>query len=220
MISGLHLEVALALAYTFFLAGVAALLEAVARRSQKRAEGYQNSGFIHFRELDYWQCPMGHRLLPLTAGPHHGTRFYRASASACNSCSLKHNCTDSDDGRVLTSRFDNWIDSELRRFHRAISFALLLLALVLLTAEAFRYSALRDRAALVLVLIPLGFVLLHLWPSLIPRHRANQTFPFVEFSPSFSRGEEVHPSTHRGVTIPGTTKCKDGRLPPAKLSSI
>lgn len=181
MISGLHVEVALALAYALFLAGVAAVLEAVARRSQKRAEGYRNSGFVHFRELNYWQCPMGHRLLPLTARPHHGTTFYKAPASACNSCSLKHNCTDSDDGRVLMSRFDNWIHSELRRFHRAISFALLLLAVVLLTAEAFRFSSPRDREALALVLIPLGFVLLHLWTSLMPRQGANQTSPGVRF---------------------------------------
>ncbi len=181
MISGLHLEVALTLAYALFLAGVATMLEAIARRSQKRAEGYRNSGFVHFRELNYWQCPMGHRLLPLTAAPRHGTTFYKAPASACNSCSLKHNCTDSDDGRVLMSRLDNWIHSELRRFHRAISFALLLLAVVLLTAEVFRYSAPRDRQALVLVLIPLGFVLLHLWPSLTHRQSPNQTSSGLRF---------------------------------------
>jgi len=179
MISGLHLEVALALAYALFLAGLAAVL--LARRSQKRAEGYRNSGFVHFRELNYWQCPMGHRLLPLTARPHQGTMVYKAPASACNSCSLKHNCTDSDDGRVLMRRLDNWIHSELRRFHRGISFALLLLAVVLLTAEVFRYSAPRDREALVLVLIPLSFGLLHLWPSLMQRPETNQPSPGIRF---------------------------------------
>ena len=175
MIPGVHVEVVLALAYALFLAGVAAVLDAVARGSQERAEGYRNSGFVHFREGDYWQCPMGHRLLPLTLRPHNGTTFYKAPASACKSCSLKHNCTDSDDGRVLTSRPGNWIHSELRRFHHAISFALLLLAVVLLTAEVFRYSAPRDREALVLVLTPLGFILLHLWPSLMPRQGVKQT---------------------------------------------
>ena len=60
-------------------------------------------------------------------------------------------------------------------------FALLLLAVVRLTAEVFRYPAPRDREALVLVLIPLGFVLLHLWPSLMPRQGANQTSPGVWF---------------------------------------
>ena len=79
------------------------------------------------------------------------------------------------------SRLDNWIRSELRRFHRAISFALLLLAVVLLAAEVFRYSAPRDREALVLVLIPLGFVLRHLWPSLMLRQRSNQASPGVGF---------------------------------------
>ena len=181
MISGLHLEVVLALAYALFLAGVATLLETVARRSQKRAEGYRNSGFVHFRDLNYWQCPMGQRLLPLTTRPHHGMTFYKAPAGACNSCSLKRNCTDSDDGRVLASRLDNWIHSELRRFHRGISFALLLLAMVLLTAELFRYSAARDREALALLLIPLGLVLLNLWPSVVARSGGNQTSPGVGF---------------------------------------
>jgi hypothetical protein len=91
MIFSLHIEVLLALAYAMSLVSVAAVLEFLAQRSQKRAEGYRNSGFVHFRELDYWQCPMGQRLLPLSTHPQHITRFYKAPASACNSCSLKLN---------------------------------------------------------------------------------------------------------------------------------
>ena len=54
MMWGVHLEVFLALVYSLFLTGIAFLLERLARRSQKRAEGYRNSGFLYFRELDYW----------------------------------------------------------------------------------------------------------------------------------------------------------------------
>ena len=166
MLWGLHLEVLLALIYALFLAGVAFLLELLARHSQKRSQRYHNSGFIYFRELDYWQCPAGHQLVQLETDHRRRVTRYRAPASACNSCSLKLNCTDSDSGRVLERRLDVWIESELRRFHRGISIALLVLATALLLAETWRYSELHDRQALVGVLIPLGLVQLKLLPSL------------------------------------------------------
>jgi hypothetical protein len=166
MIHGIHLEVLLALAYALFLAGVASILESVARRSYRRAADYRNSGFIYFRELDYWECPAGHQLVQLQTDHHRKVTTYRASASACNSCSLKLNCTDSDAGRTLEKRFDLWIESELRRFHRGISLALLFLASILLAAEAFRYSLPRERALLVGFLLLLVFAQCKLLPSL------------------------------------------------------
>jgi hypothetical protein len=173
MIGGLHTEVFLALSYGLFLAAVAFLLERLARRSQKRAEGYRNSGFIYFRELDYWECPAGHQLVQLQTDHQRRITTYRAPASACNSCSLKFNCTDSDEGRILQRRWDTWIESEIRRFHRGISLALLLLATIILLAECVRYPHLRDREALVAVLLPLGFTQLRLLPSLGLRRQAS-----------------------------------------------
>jgi len=166
MIWRIHLEVFLALGYALFLMGVAFLLERLARRSQKRAEGYRNAGFIYFRDLDYWECPAGHQLVQLNTDHHRQITTYRAPASACNSCSLKLNCTDSEEGRVLERRWDTWIDSEIRRFHRGLSLALLLLATLILLAETYRYPHVRDREALVLFLMPLGYVQLQLLPSL------------------------------------------------------
>ena len=166
MIFGVHLEVFLALAYALFLMSVAFLLERLARRSQKRAEGYRHSGFIYFRELDYWECPAGHQLVQLHTDHRRRVTTYRAPASACNSCSLKLNCTDSQEGRVLERRLDSWLESELRQFHRAISLALLLLATVMLLAEAVRNSLLRDREALTALLIPLVVAQWKLLPSL------------------------------------------------------
>lgn len=171
MIWGVHLEVFLALAYALFLMGVAFLLERLARRSQKRAEGYRHSGFIYFRDLDYWECPAGHQLVQLHTDHQRRVTTYRAPPSACNSCSLKLNCTDSDEGRLLERRLDTWIESELRQFHRGISLALLLLATVILLGEIVRYPPLRDREALVALLLPLGLAQLKLLPSLGPRHQ-------------------------------------------------
>jgi len=132
MIFGVHVEVLLSLIYAFFLMAIALLLELLARRSQKRAEDYRSSGFIYFRELDYFECPAGQRLVQLETDHHRRIKSYRAPASACNSCSLKLNCTDSDEGRVLEKRWDTWIESEIRCFHRGISITLLILATVVL----------------------------------------------------------------------------------------
>jgi hypothetical protein len=171
MIRGVHLEVFQALAYALFLMAVAFLLECLARRSQKRSEGYRNSGFIYFRELDYWECPAGHQLVQLHTDHQRRVITYRAPPSTCNSCSLKFNCTDSDEGRLLERRLDAWIESELRQFHRGISLALLLLATVILLGEIVRYPYLRDREVLVALLLPLVLIQLKLLPSLGPRRR-------------------------------------------------
>jgi len=172
VIWGVHLEVFLALAYALFLMGVAFLLERLARRSQKRGEGYRHSGFIYFRDLDYWECPAGHQLVQLHTDHQRRITTYRAPASACNSCSLKLNCTDSNEGRLLERRLDTWLESELCKFHRGISLALLLLAGTILLAEAFRFPQPRDRQALVALLLPVGFAQLKLLPSLRLRHHA------------------------------------------------
>jgi hypothetical protein len=156
MIWGVHLEVVLASVYALFLTGVAFLLERLARRSHKRAEGYRHSGFIYFRDLDYWECPAGYQLVQLHTDHRRRVTTYRAPASACNSCSLKLNCTDSNEGRLLERRLDTWIESELRRFHRGISLALLLLATVILLGEMVRFPSFQDREALVMLLLPLG----------------------------------------------------------------
>lgn len=165
MILGVHAEVFLAGTYAVFLTAVSLLLELLAKRSHKRAEGYQNSGFVYFQGTDHWECPGGHRLVQLKLDHLTKTTVYRAQADACNSCSLKRNCTDSDEGRVLENRMDSWIESELRRFHRGISLTLLILATSLLLVEAFRFSEPHDRRALVLLLIAIAFVQLNMVPS-------------------------------------------------------
>jgi hypothetical protein len=165
VIFGLHVEVFLALAYALFLTGVAFFLELLARRSHARAEDYRNAGFIYFRELDYFECPAGHRLVQLETDRQRRVTSYRAPAAACNSCPLKLNCTDSDGGRVVERPLHARLESELGRFHRGISLMLLLLATVLLLAEAFRYPQRRDCGALAVLLLPLGLAQFKLAPS-------------------------------------------------------
>ena len=81
---------------------------------------------------------------------------YRAPADACNACSLKNNCTDSNEGRLLKSHLDSWVESELRRFHRGISLVLLLLATIILVAETVRYAAPRDLFIVGCLLVPVA----------------------------------------------------------------
>lgn len=59
-----------------------------------------------------------------------------------------------------------WIESELRRFHRGISLAVLFLASVLLVTEVLRYSLPRERELLVGLLLLLALAQLKLFPSL------------------------------------------------------
>ncbi len=66
----------------------------------------------------------------------------------------------------MERRLDTWVESELRRFHRGMSLALLLLATIILLAEIFRYPLLHDREALVPLLLALGLAQLKLLPSL------------------------------------------------------
>ena len=110
--------------------------------------------------------PAGHQLIQLQTEHPRRVTTYRAPASACNPCTLKLNCTKSNEGRVLERWLDNWIESEPRQFHRGISLARLLLALLILRGEIVRYPALHDREALAALLVPLGWPQLKLLPSL------------------------------------------------------
>jgi hypothetical protein len=154
MISGVHVEVILAATYAVFLVAIAFILELLARRSHKRSESYRNSGFVYFREMDSWECPAGRQLMHIETDYRRRISYYRAPSHACNACSLKNNCTDSDEGRLLESRHDSWLESELRRFHRGISLVLLLLATVLLAAETVRHAEPRDMLVAGCLLLP------------------------------------------------------------------
>jgi hypothetical protein len=156
MIYGIHIEVILAAAYALLLVGVAAVLEWLARHAHRRSEHYRHSGFIYHRQLDVWECPTGQHLTRVETDFERRIARYRAPAHHCNACHCKKDCTDSETGRELESRLDAWVQSELRRFHRGISLALLLLAAILLIVEWFRHQTARDWLVLALLLFPIA----------------------------------------------------------------
>jgi hypothetical protein len=83
---------------------------------------------------------------------------YRASAHACNRCSLKAECTDSDRGREIESRHNSWLTSEICRFQRGISLVLLGLAGLVLLLEVARNGLLIAMVPLTAVLVPVGLL--------------------------------------------------------------
>jgi len=174
MIFGVHIEVVLAGGYALLLVVVAVILEMVARHSHHRSGHYRNSGFVYKRKLDVWQCPTGHHLTREQTDFERKIALYRAPAHKCNACHCKKDCTDSNDGRVLESRLDAWLQSELRRFHRGISLALLLLAAFILAAEMLEYRALHEWVLLGVLLAPIVFAGSKLSVSFWERERKSE----------------------------------------------
>lgn len=172
MISGVHFEVVLAGSYAIFLVAVAFALELVARHSHKRSERYRNSGFVYFQKMDLWECPAGRQLLRTGADYRRRIVHYRAPAEACNACSLKKNCTDSEEGRLLENRLDSWLESELRRFHRGISLVLLLLATIILVAVSVRHASPRELIIVGALLIPVAIAETKLFAAFLTHQRA------------------------------------------------
>lgn len=156
MISSVSVEVVLAAGYALALVAIAFVLELVARHSHRRSERYRNSGFVYFQSMDLWECPTGRQLTRADVDYQRRVLHYRAPADACNACLLKSNCTDSNDGRLLRTHMDSWLESELRRFHRGISLTLLLLATIILIAETVRHPEPRELLILSCLLFPVG----------------------------------------------------------------
>jgi len=173
MIHGIHIEVLQAGSYALLLVGVSVILELVARHAHQRSEHYRNSGFVYKKKMDVWQCPIGHHLTREQTDFERKIATYRAPAHKCNDCHVKGDCTDSHHGRVLESRLDAWLQSELNRFHRGISLALLLLAVLILAAEMFEYRAAREWLVLGVLLAPIGLAGSRYWISFSERSRKN-----------------------------------------------
>lgn len=157
MISGIHIEVILAGGYALFLAGIALVLEFLARYSHRHTEAIALAGFHYRREHDAWECPTGQHLMRIETNHQWGIVRYRAAAHVCNGCGIKKNCTDSDEGRLIERPVESWLGSEIRRFHRGVSMALLILAAVILASEILFFQHGADRLLLAGFLTPIGF---------------------------------------------------------------
>jgi len=158
VMGGVDASTWMAAGYALFLGLAALALELLARRSHRRAEQYRVAGFRYDAGLDAWHCPTGKRLHRVDTRHERRIVVYRAPAHHCNCCRIKVKCTDSDDGRTVERRLDSWLDSELRRFHLGISFALLVLAASMLAIELAAHRQETDRlvlsAALAIVVVP------------------------------------------------------------------
>jgi hypothetical protein len=154
----IDIEVLLAGAYAVFLILVAFGLELLARHSHHRSKQMGVAGFRYHRHHDVWECPAGQHLKPIATD--YGQRLvrYRAPAHICNGCSIKRLCTDSDEGREIEHHPDSWLESELARFHRGISLALLLLAGLLLVVEMIRHASPMELLILSGFLVPVALL--------------------------------------------------------------
>jgi Transposase DDE domain len=151
--SGIHIEVLVASGYALFLVAVAACLERVGRHAHRRSHQYQTAGFTYRQHLNMWECPAGQYLKLWAFDSQRQVAEYRAEAKSCNSCELKKECTNSDDGRRLEHHLDSWLQSEIHRFHRGISLALLFLAALILSLEAIFETAAIDLAVLLTAMV-------------------------------------------------------------------
>ena len=152
------IEVFLAGAYAVFLLLVALGLELLARHSHHRSKQMRVAGFRYHRQHDVWECPAGQQLKPIATD--YGRRLvrYRAPAHICNACSIKHLCTESEEGREIEHNPDSWLESELARFHRGISLALLFLAGLLLVVEMIRHQGPMELLILSGFLVPVALL--------------------------------------------------------------
>ena len=132
----------------------------------------ETPGLFTSRKWIFWECPAGRQLLRTETDYQRRIVHYRAPADACNACSLKNNCTDSNDGRLLKSHLDSWVESELRRFHRGISLVLLLLATIILVAVSVRHASPRELLIVGALLLPVGLAETKLFASFLTHQRA------------------------------------------------
>ncbi len=140
----MHPDVLMVAAYSLLLVAVAAVLEWIARQSHRLSEQFHVAGFTYHPQLDAWKCPTGQHLERRETDYGRQLILYQAPAHVCNACHCKTDCTDSDSGRQIERHLDSWLRSEIRRFHRGLSLVLLLLAAVILAAEAGSRDTPRD----------------------------------------------------------------------------
>jgi hypothetical protein len=131
-------EATLAAGYALALTLGAGGLEWLSSHTHRRALRWRTAGFDYDETHDAWRCPEGEHLWPHAFDEERRLVRYRARAHVCNSCRIKHACTDSDEGREVVRPVDPWPHSEAGRFHRGISLMLIAVALVVLVVAAAR----------------------------------------------------------------------------------
>ena len=145
-------EVLLAAGYAALLIIAALVLEWLSAHTHRRSLRYRTAGFTYHEQQDHWECPEGQHLWPHELDHERRLIRYRAKAHVCNSCPLKHACTDSDHGREIVRPLDPWPHSEAGRFHRGLSLMLVGLALIIVLVESTRHHRAEEAAILIAIL--------------------------------------------------------------------
>ena len=135
--AGLSLEYTLMLGYALSLALIALALEWIAGHAHRRSLGQSTAGFTYHPDRDIWRCPRDQHLFPVFSDTARGKVIYRASAATCNACPSKAACTDSSDRREIERNTLSEVESGMKRFHRAVSLTLLVLASLILLSSCF-----------------------------------------------------------------------------------
>jgi len=159
-------EYILMLGYAISLAFIALLLEWVARHAHRRSLEATTLGFTYHPDRDVWRCPQDQHLFPVLSDSTRGAAIYRAPAAACNACRSKAACTDSNHGREIERREVNGLEYGMKRFHRAMSLTLVVLASLILVIEFCRVSGLYPRIVLLSFLTPFCLTILRLTANL------------------------------------------------------
>lgn len=147
-------EVLFAAGYALFLLLASLALELGARRTHRYVHNSMTTGFRYLQHLNAWECPQGRRLWLHRRDAGRRTTVYRADARDCNRCPVKDRCTNSAEGRELISGQGRWPYSEIERFQRGMSLALIVLALFIVALELGRHHARGDVALLAVVAVP------------------------------------------------------------------
>jgi hypothetical protein len=196
----IHPEVFLAVGYAVFLLGVAVGLDLLARHSHARSERYRTAGFAYHPAHDAWICPEDQLLVRSEVDHERRLIRYRGRPQICNHCPAKTECTDSEEGREVVRAVDPWPHSEAGRFHRGISLAVVLIAGLILTAEALRNHAPLELAILGATLVMVALMAWHLHsafratPANFP---APQTPPITIPEETLSTGYKKSKDTRR-----------------------
>jgi hypothetical protein len=172
--AGMPLECILMLGYAVSLALIALLLEWIAHHAHRRSLGLSTAGFTYHPEQDIWRCPEDQRLLPVFSDSARRTVTYRAPAAACNVCPCKAACTDSSQGREIERSNLSGLEHGMKRFHRALSLTLLVLASVILAVELVRTAGLYPRIVLAATLTLFCLLIQHLSAKLSQSSQSSQ----------------------------------------------
>ena len=156
----LDLGLVLLLAYLLVLWVGGGALEFLARAHFHRAQRYAHTGFAYDTQLDRYECPQGELLTLHTFDDRNKLAIYKAPAASCNECALKTFCTPHDAGRHVYRNLAEFHETDVGRFHRALSLIILAVALVF---SAGGMVAWWNKPGEWLVAIAIGISLVLLW---------------------------------------------------------